>query len=188
MIDSKLTYKYYIEKDRKAHGISSDNLLLSLNPYNTDSEIWVFQKVLRKCEYLYNKKTNNPLYKLIKLYYANRLKKISVKLGFTIPVNCFGPGLRIMHRGTIVVNGRSKIGSDCTINACVNIGSKTDEEVNVPTIGNNVYIGPGVKIFGNIYIADGCVIGANAVVNKSFVNPNVVIAGVPAVEMGLVKK
>jgi serine O-acetyltransferase len=188
MIDSKKAYKYYLEEDKKAYGIASDNLFFRLNPYIIDSVIWRFQKCMRTSEYYFNKKTNNPFIKLFKLFYAYRFKKLSIKMGFTIPVNCFGPGLRIMHRGNIVVNGNCKIGSNCTIHACVNIGTKTDNEINVPTLGNNVYIGPGVKIFGKITIADGCVIGANAVVNKSFINPNMVIAGIPAMERGLVKK
>ena len=41
-------------------------------------------------------------------------------------------------------------------------------------------IASGAKIFGNITIADGIVIGANSVVNKSFLEPNITIAGVPA--------
>jgi len=48
-----------------------------------------------------------------------------------------------------------------------------------PTIGNNVYIGPGVKIFGGIAIGDNVTIGANAVVNKD-IPSNVTVAGVPA--------
>ncbi len=47
-------------------------------------------------------------------------------------------------------------------------------------IGNNVYIGPGARIFGDIEIADGIAIGANAVVNRSFLEPGITIAGVPA--------
>ena len=49
-----------------------------------------------------------------------------------------------------------------------------------PVIGDNVYIGAGAKIFGDIFIADGIAIGANSVVNKSFSEPNVTIAGNPA--------
>jgi serine O-acetyltransferase len=49
-----------------------------------------------------------------------------------------------------------------------------------PTLGRNVYIAPGAKIYGPVIIADGCAIGANAVVNRSFETPNVSIAGVPA--------
>nr|WP_292372222.1 hypothetical protein [Methanosarcina sp. UBA411] len=47
-------------------------------------------------------------------------------------------------------------------------------------MGNNVYIGPGAKIFGNITIADDIAIGANSVVNKSFYEKGISIAGVPA--------
>ena len=35
-----------------------------------------------------------------------------------------------------------------------------------PTIGNNVYIGAGAKIIGNVTIGDNCRIGANCVVVK----------------------
>jgi serine O-acetyltransferase len=45
--------------------------------------------------------------------------------------------------------------------------------------GDNVYIGPGAKIFGPIVIGNNVAIGANAVVNKSFQH-NCTIAGVPA--------
>ena len=62
----------------------------------------------------------------------------------------------------------------------VNIGTAAGVERRVPQIGNNVYIAPGVKIFGDIEIANGIAIGANAVVCKSFLEENVTIAGVPA--------
>jgi serine O-acetyltransferase len=50
----------------------------------------------------------------------------------------------------------------------------------VPRIGDNCYLGPGAKLFGAIVIGDNTVIGANAVVNKSFPNGNVTLGGVPA--------
>lgn len=50
----------------------------------------------------------------------------------------------------------------------------------VPVLGDNVYIGPGAKIFGKIQIADGCKVGANAVVNKSFLVKKSILVGVPA--------
>ena len=43
-----------------------------------------------------------------------------------------------------------------------------------------MYIGVGVVIIGDVEIADNIVIGANAVVNKSFLEPGITIAGVPA--------
>lgn len=41
-------------------------------------------------------------------------------------------------------------------------------------------IGSGAKIIGNVKIADNCVIGANSVVIKDFLEEGITIAGVPA--------
>jgi serine O-acetyltransferase len=60
------------------------------------------------------------------------------------------------------------------------IGTKAGCSNRVPTIGDNVFIGPGAKIFGAITIANGIAIGANSVVTRSFLEPNVTIAGIPA--------
>ena len=49
----------------------------------------------------------------------------------------------------------------------------------MPIIGDNVFIGAGAKILGDITIGDNCVIGANSVVVKS-VPSNSIVAGVPA--------
>lgn len=113
-----------------------------------------------------------------------RFKRYGLRLGFTIPVNVFGPGLCLCHTGTIIVNDACKIGSNARIHAGVNIGNSSAfgegwVPDNVPQIGNNVYIGPGAKLFGRIKIGDNVAIGANAVVNKD-VPDNVTVAGVPA--------
>ncbi|MCG8399395.1 serine acetyltransferase, partial [Bacillus atrophaeus] len=76
-------------------------------------------------------------------------------------------------------NSNVKIGANCDIHQGVNIGQNHDQ-YDVPTIGDHVWIGPGVKLFGKIQIANGISIGANAVVNKSFTEENITIAGVPA--------
>ncbi len=62
----------------------------------------------------------------------------------------------------------------------VSLGTQAGTTDRAPSIGNNAYIGPGAKIFGPIYIADGIAIGANSVVNKSFNESNITIAGIPA--------
>ncbi len=117
-------------------------------------------------------------------YFMRKLWKLiynhySIKLGFSIPPNVFGPGLRINHYGLIVVNPEARIGAFCDIHQGVNIGQNI-EPGSVPEIGSNVWIGPGAKLFGKIKIADGIVIGANSVVNRSFLEPNITIAGIPA--------
>lgn len=110
----------------------------------------------------------------LKFLYYHFLKE-SIKYGFTIPINAFGPGLSLAHYGSIIVNG--KIGKNCRIHSCVNIGEGHGK---TPIIGDNVYIGPGAKIFGGIKIGNNVAIGANAVVNKD-VPDNVTVAGIPAV-------
>ncbi|MEQ9413232.1 MAG: hypothetical protein RIF39_05350 [Cyclobacteriaceae bacterium] len=112
-----------------------------------------------------------------------RYQTLSVKLGYTIPVNVVGPGLSIAHRGTIVINGNAKIGANCRLHVCVNIGA-SGKSNKAPVIGDNVYIGPGAKIFGDIIIGSNTIIGANAVINKSFETGNIAIGGVPGQSIG----
>lgn len=103
-------------------------------------------------------------------------------LGFTIPINVIEEGLCLYHYGSVVVSNYAKIGKWCMIHGCVNIGQNWDKE-DTPVIGDGCFIGPGAKLFGKIKIGNGVVIGANAVVNKSFEENNITIAGVPAVKI-----
>lgn len=136
-----------------------------------------FVKLLRKTEYHYNSKSIGS--KILFIYYYIKYRKISLKTGITIPRNVFEKGLFLPHYGSIVVNSNCKIGKNCMIQNNVNIGTNGGSSI-APKIGKNVYIGPGAVIFGEITIADNCYIGANAVVNKSFLEPYSVIAGIPA--------
>jgi serine O-acetyltransferase len=172
MIRSKQDYLSYLEADRLALGRKRHS-----PPFFGD-EVWKFQRSLRALEFYTNRRS--LLGTFIRPFVKYRYHQLSLKCNFSIPPNVFGPGLSIAHRGTIVVNGRAKIGSGCRINASTNIGASGGESDAVPTIGNNVYIGPGAKIFGRIEIADNIAIGANAVVCHSFTDPNITIAGVPA--------
>ncbi len=173
MIKSKDDYKYYLNADRIALCKESTYRDLFFD------KVWKFQRLLRQLEYFTNCKKNIILRKLI----SYRFRSLSIKLGFTIPINVFGPGLSIAHYGTIIVNGNSKIGKNCRLHACVNIGSKAGAAYDAPVLGDNCYIAPGVKIYGKINIGDNTAIGANAVVNKSFPTGNITIGGIPAKEI-----
>lgn len=109
----------------------------------------------------------------------NRLKRISVKLGFSIPLNVFGPGLSIAHYGTVVVNPNCRIGSFCRIHANTNLGASAGHK-EAPHLGDRCYIEPGAILFGNIAITSDTTIGANATVNRSCDKEHVVLAGTPA--------
>lgn len=168
MIKSKEYYLYYLEKDRK-------QMMFGRTKLSRFEPIWTFVKLLRKCEY--QKNSNNKILNL--LYYLNRLRfeRLSYKLGYSIPLNSIGPGISLPHYGTLVIARKAKIGANARIHIAVNIGGTDDGFL---TIGNNVYIGPGAKIFGPIVIGDNVKIGANAVVNKSFPEGNCTLVGVPA--------
>lgn len=142
---------------------------------------WKFQILLRRLEY-YSNMTNKSLFRTLALkYYKYRKTRLGLKLGFDIPINVFGAGLKINHFGNIVINGNTRIGMWCDIHQGVNIGSdlSADGRTLVPTIGNNVWIGPGVKLFGDISVGNQSIIGANAVVNSSHTDGQT-LAGAPA--------
>ncbi|HRF57819.1 MAG TPA: hypothetical protein PLV58_10540 [Campylobacterales bacterium] len=170
MITSHQDYLDYLEADRV-----SLNRTQTLKALLFD-EVWRFQRLLRRLEYLTNCKKN----RFLRAFIAHRYHKQALKLGFTIPINVFGPGLSIAHPGTIVVNSGAKVGANCRLHVCVNIGTEAGKGVDAPTIGDNCYIAPGVKMYGRIVIGDNMVIGANAVVNKSFEEGNATLGGIPA--------
>jgi serine O-acetyltransferase len=178
MIKSKTDYYFFLEADRIALNKKKSNFNSIVIDLFFPDYIWNFQKLLRKLEFAKNcrKSLFNQL-NLILLQF--RFRRLSLKLGFSIPPNVFGPGLAIMHYGTIVVNPNSQVGVNCRIHACTNIGASGGSS-KAPQIGDNVYIGPGAKIFGDITIADNIAIAANAAVNKSFTEENIMIGGVPA--------
>jgi serine O-acetyltransferase len=178
MILSKKEYKNYLESDAIALGININSFVFKVKDMCFPNYIWKFQKSLRKLEYHHNCK-NKGLNKLYYVYLKYKFRKISVKLGFSIPINVFGPGLSIVHYGTIVINSATSVGENCRIHAGVNIGASGGSP-EAPQIGNNVYIGPGAKIYGNIKLGNNIAIGANAVVNKSFNRNNMMLAGNPA--------
>lgn len=145
--------------------------------------IALYLKYLRNAEYYTNIKPS-ILSKFLMTYYKFRLYRLGSRLGFSIPLNVVGPGLRLPHIGTVIINNGAKIGANCTIHVGVNIGTAAGFSSKAPLIGDNVYIGPGAKLFGEIIIASNVAIGANAVVNKSFYTEGIAIAGVPAKQIG----
>jgi len=166
---SKEALAYFLEEDRVALNKTRKT------PRLIGDEVWRFQILLRKEEYHFN-----CGHKVRAFFYKIARHRLGVRLGFSIPINVFGPGLSIAHYGTVVINKRCIIGSNCRLHVGVNIGTKAGESGQAAVIGNNAYIGPGVKIFGKIKLGNDIAVGANAVVNKSFPDGNCTIGGVPA--------
>lgn len=108
-----------------------------------------------------------------------RYEKLSRKCHIRIPLGVCDEGLSLPHPEVIAISHGAKVGKNCRIQKMTSIGPAFGT-TKCPKIGDNVYIGPGANLYGDIEIADNCWIGANAVVNKSFLEPYSVIAGVPA--------
>ncbi len=179
MILSKSDYLAYLEADRIALGRNKRGFLDKLIGLIAPDYIWKFQRLLRKLEYYKNVNNIGLFNKVVYLYLRLKYKKLSVKLSFTIPENVFGPGLAIVHYGTIVVNENAKVGANCRIHVGTNIGGSGGTN-KAPLIGDNVYLAPGAKVLGDIRIPNNTAIGANSVVTKSFTEESMMIAGVPA--------
>ena len=86
-----------------------------------------------------------------------------------------GPGLYIGHFGGITISRHAKIGMRCSISQNVTIGvAGHGEKGGAPVIGDDVYIGPGARLFGRITIGNNAKIGANAVIHRD-VPPDAVV-------------
>lgn len=170
MIKSHADYKAYLKADAKAMGIE-DNFTRRV----FDAR-WKYVRILRRLEYAINCRKSRLLQGFLRV----RLLQVGTNVGFSIPPNVFGPGLGLPHRGDIIVNSNAKIGKNCRVHVGVNIGTQAGPVQRVPKIGNNVYIGPGAKLFGDIVIGDNTAIAANAVVNKSYPEGNCTLGGIPA--------
>lgn len=166
MIRNKEDLRKYLEEDR-----------VSLNRNRKhprfDDVIWKFQITLRKYEYYYNTRH------ILRFLYGLLYRYWSVKLCITIPINVFDEGLAIVHFGSIVVSGNARVGKNCRIHECVCIGA-TNGNSSAPVLGDNVFISTGAKIIGDISIASGVAIAANAVVVNSLKEEGTTWGGVPA--------
>ena len=102
------------------------------------------------------------------------------KTGIEIhPGAIIGNNLFIDHGTGIVIGETTIIKDNVTIYHGVTLGGRgLDKGKRHPTIGNNVIIGCGAKILGNINIGDNVKIGANSVVLKDVID-NATIVGIP---------
>lgn len=95
------------------------------------------------------------------------------------PGATIGPGLFIDHGMGVVIGETSVIGDNVTLYQGVTLGGTGKEKgKRHPTLGNNVVVGSGAKILGDIIIGDNSYIGSNAVVIKD-VPANSTVVGVP---------
>lgn len=95
------------------------------------------------------------------------------------PGATIGKGLFIDHGMGVVIGETAIVGDHVTLFQGVTLGG-TGKEIGKrhPTLGDNIVVGAGAKILGNINIGSNSYIGANAVVLKN-VPSNTTVVGVP---------
>jgi len=127
-------------------------------------------------KYFYNKN-----HYFIARYITEKTKR---KTGIEIhPGATLGKGVFIDHGIGVIIGQTAIIGNNVTIYHGVTLGG-TGKEIGKrhPTIEDNVFIGSGAKVLGNITIGKNAKIGANAVVLND-VKPNTTVVGIPAKEV-----
>ena len=177
MITNKKKLKEYLIFEKNIYLPKSRKIEWILT---ADNRYYLFKyvKYLRCTEYYYNTR-NRFLHKLKYAYFRRKKCILGRKLGIEMWENTFAKGLRIEHAGNIVINGHSQIGENCILHGsnCIGnsgIGSAT------PRLGNNIRVGVGAKIIGDVELADNITVAAGAVVVKSCLIEGAVLAGVPA--------
>ena len=123
---------------------------------------------------------NSIIRRSFSLLYKLLYKMVQILTGIELPCEVpVGRNFRIDHFGDIIISGYASFGDNCIIRNGVTVGLKNISEKAAPSFGNNVNIGAGAKILGDITIGNNVDIGANAVVLTS-VPENSIAVGVPA--------
>lgn len=105
---------------------------------------------------------------------VHRITGIDIHPGATI-----GRSFFIDHGTGVVIGGTAIIGDNVTLYQGVTLGGTSlERKKRHPTLGNNVMVGIGAAVLGDITIGDNAKIGANSVVVKD-VPPNSTVVGIP---------
>lgn len=128
---------------------------------------------------------SNPS-RLLRAHYRYRYLKLMNRNGAGIALACKMENTPTFPHGFcgIFISQGAKIGKDCVIFHQVTIGSNTlpgSSGQGFPTLGDNVYVGCGAKIIGNVKIGNNVRIGANCVVTRDVPDNATVVLEKPRV-------
>ena len=170
-IQSRQELKEWIDYESKIYHVSRTKYFLQIGE---NAILYKHQKTLRKCEY-----HHNSGHRLLSRIYMIRLLRIQNKYCLHVPINTCKKGLHIMHVGPVLINGTARLGENCSlhINTAIVAGGTNDI---APVVGDNVVVGVGASVVGDVHVSDGVAIGANSVVCKSINESNIAVAGAPA--------
>jgi serine O-acetyltransferase len=164
-----------VESDLFRHTGSTDIRLFLRNLISNAGFKYSFW--MRVTSYLHHHKFfRYSIYYVTAIILSHYRDKYSIDIPSGTAIEC---GLYIGHFGDIVVHENTVIGKNFSISQGVTIGQlNRGEHKGTPKIGDNVYIGPGAKVIGNVKIGNNVAVGANCVVTKD-IPDNAVVVGVP---------
>lgn len=110
-------------------------------------------------------------------FYKLLLRRYRFKYGFEIsPDAKIGEGFYLTSHCSPVIIGPIKMGKNCNVSHCVTIGRGiAGERKGRPTIGDDVWIGPGSIIVGKVAIGNDVLIAPNTFVNFDVPDHSIVI-------------
>lgn len=173
MINTKKQLIHVLSIEKKYYNPSFFGQIAAIFGLSEKNMIWRYIKRLRKWEYHLNR---NHFFRT-KLYHF-LTTRLGFKYGFHIAPNTVDEGLCITHIGSILINNLTKIGKNCTIH--INTAFLAKNGLG-PTIGDNCTFCVGSKIIGNISIPNSTIVGAGAIVTKTFLESGTTLGGIPAV-------
>ncbi|AZV55529.1 serine acetyltransferase [Clostridium sp. AWRP] len=140
-----------------------------------------YDKYWNRREKIFDPHTN----KILKMYYKLYIYRVNYKNNADINFieewgDCFQGGRPTLGHNLngIVIAAGARIGKNCFLSHQVTIGRSRGGE---PVIGDNVYIGPGAKIFGGIHVGNNVRIGANCIVFEDIPDNATVVLEKPRV-------
>ena len=147
-------------------GIRSRSLLTRLR-YFFFVPGYTYIHFMRKCKY--GRKILFPL-RFLFLKVTSYITHIQIPYSTSI-----GPGFRIVHFGTIVINPNAVIGKNFNISPGCLIGNAQGKRAGTPVIGDNVCMNTNSMIVGNCKIGNNVLIAPGAFINFDVPDNSIVI-------------
>lgn len=176
-ITSKKELEFCMKADyMMAHGRWKPTFIERMRMFFGFSPVDQYLRIMRKLNY-YSHFSNLSSGGVKYTYYKYKYSRLGLQLGFSISPKTFGYGLVIPHYGTIVVGNENRCGNYCVLHTSTCISGEHGGKI----IGDGLYLSTGVKIFKPIRLGNNVQIGCNSVVNRSFEEDNIMVAGMPAI-------